>query len=220
MNKWLLTFVTLLVAGSLFSVAEAKRYKHRHSATYTTSAHPDCNILWPCDGVVRNPRGERIVKAVGFGVSIPKYTRKRSEALPPRRVRSASSHTMPTASVAYAVGRALGGLVAPLATKVAEIQAACGSKLVSGVRHTYVAGTRRVSLHASGKAADVQGNPSCVYSLLAGWAGGYSTDYGRVKHVHISYDVEGGREMGARFVHGGGHRYAHRRNYRHRYAGA
>lgn len=114
--------------------------------------------------------------------------------------------------------RSSSGLVAPLAAKVAEIQSACGSKLISGVRHTYIRGTRRISLHASGKAADMQGNPSCIYQHLSGWPGGYSTDYGRVRHVHISYDEAGGREWGYRFAHGGGHKHRYAKRTRLRYA--
>lgn len=102
----------------------------------------------------------------------------------------------------------LAGVYAPLAAKAREIEAACGSRVISGRRHTRVAGTRRWSLHASGHAVDMQGNPRCIYAHLRGFAGGYSTDYGRVRHVHISL---GGREDGARFAHRGGRvRYARR----------
>lgn len=55
-----------------------------------------------------------------------------------------------------------------------------------------------MSLHAAGKAVDMTGNSSCIYSKLRGWPGGYSIDYGRVRHVHISL---GGREDGIRFAH-------------------
>lgn len=102
------------------------------------------------------------------------------------------------------------GLVAPLAAKVAEIVGACGSRVISGVRHTFIAGTHRISLHAFGEAADVAGNGACIYRELAGWPGGYSTDYDRVGHVHISFEPNG-REWGLRFVHGGRH---HRRRVR------
>lgn len=113
-------------------------------------------------------------------------------------------------------GSSLAGVYAPLASKAREIAAACGSVVISGVRHTRVAGTRRMSLHASGRAVDMKGNPSCIYAHLHGWPGGYSIDYGRVHHVHISL---GGREDGLRFAHGGHRRhYAHRRH--HRYARA
>lgn len=67
-----------------------------------------------------------------------------------------------------------------------------------------------MSLHASGNAVDMQGNPTCIYAHLHGWPGGYSTDYSRVRHVHISYDAAGGREMGLRFAHGGGHKHRRR----------
>lgn len=102
----------------------------------------------------------------------------------------------------------LAGVVPPLAAKAAEIRDACGSRVVSAVRRTYVAGTRRISLHAHGQAVDMAGNPSCIYARLKGWRGGYSTDYARVAHVHISWSG-GGREWGARFVHRG-HRSARR----------
>jgi len=105
----------------------------------------------------------------------------------------------------------LNGVVAPLAAKARQIQAACGSRVISGVRHTRIAGTRRMSLHASGRAVDMSGNPRCIYAQLKGWPGGYTVDYGRARHVHISY---GGREHGLRFAHGGGHRKArHARRY-------
>lgn len=112
------------------------------------------------------------------------------------------------------------GLVAPLASKLASIQAACpGTVAVSGVRHTKIAGTNRWSLHVQGKAVDVQGPYRCIYVQLRGWPGGYSTDAARMRHIHISYDAEGGREMGLAFRHGRhrkfarhqrGHRVAHR----------
>lgn len=84
---------------------------------------------------------------------------------------------------------------------------------MSGVRHTNIAGTRRRSLHSTGQAADLQGNPSCMYRLLQGYAGGYSTDYHSAPggaHVHISW---GGFEHGIRFVHRhyGKKRYAKRK---------
>lgn len=94
----------------------------------------------------------------------------------------------------------LAGVAAPLASKAAEIVRACGSRVVSAVRHTRVAGTRLMSLHASGRAVDLAGNPACIYRHLAGWPGGVSTDYGRVRHVHVSYDP-GGREWALRFAH-------------------
>lgn len=95
----------------------------------------------------------------------------------------------------------LAGVYAPLAAKAREIESACGSHVISGLRQTRVAGTRRWSLHASGHAVDMQGNPACIYARLRGWGGGYSVDYARVHHVHISL---GGREDGTRFAHRGG----------------
>lgn len=102
----------------------------------------------------------------------------------------------------------LGGIVAPLAQKAAEIVQECGARVISGVRDTYVAGTHRKSLHAFGRAVDIVGIPHCIYAHLRDWPGGVSTDYARVRHVHVSYEPRG-REWGARFAHGG-HRHVRR----------
>lgn len=114
----------------------------------------------------------------------------------------------------------LAALPAPLASKISEIIGSCGSSIVAlnAGHSTYVAGTGHVSLHLMNRAADVAGNPGCIYSHLRNWSGGYSVDYGSVHHVHISW-MPGGREWGARFRHGGGgHRYA-RHHHHYRYAG-
>lgn len=108
-------------------------------------------------------------------------------------------------------GQPMTGIVPALAAKVAQIESSCpGAHVISAVRHTRVRGTGRMSLHATGEAVDMRGNPSCVYGQLQGWPGGYSTDYGRVQHVHISLAANG-REMGLRFTHGGGRTHRHRR---------
>jgi hypothetical protein len=122
-------------------------------------------------------------------------------------------------------GPSVGDLISTLQSKVSEIMSACGSKLISGYRPgARVAGSGHPSLHSvyPARAADMAGNPACIYSHLQGWAGGYSTDYGRVRHVHLSYSPPGsgylaGREWHARFAHytGGHHSYVRRH---HRYA--
>lgn len=188
-------------AATDFSARRRKHVrKHRaarrasHARTYL--AHPDCNVTMPCIGVAPSPRGLRIERAMGFGKAQQRYT--------PRAAAGRGVSTV--------------GLVAPLAAKLASIQAACpGTVAVSGVRHTKIAGTNRWSLHVQGKAVDVQGPYGCIYAQLRGWVGGYSTDAARMRHIHISYDAEGGREMGLAFRHGGG-RYARHKHGHHRYA--
>jgi hypothetical protein len=104
-------------------------------------------------------------------------------------------------SVGYAVdtGRAPGQLQA----KAHEIVSSCGSTIISGFRPgARIAGSGHTSMHASGRAVDIKGNPHCIYSHLQGWPGGYSVDYGAVQHVHISL---GGFEDGVRFSHHGSH---------------
>lgn len=153
----------------------------------TPAVSPECNVTMPCDGVA----------------SVPSVTR----APPSRAVR------LPPAIEARSTSYA-SGIVAPLAAKLASIQAACpGTHAISGIRHTRVAGSRRMSLHAQGKAVDVRGPYGCIYAQLKDWKGGYSTDAGRAKHIHISYDEAGGREMGLRFAHSGGRRAAWRNAY-------
>jgi hypothetical protein len=119
-------------------------------------------------------------------------------------------------------GPGLRDLIPALAAKVGEIIDRCGSQLISGYRpHARVAGTNHPSLHSTwpARAADIRGNPSCAYALLANWPGGFSTDYFHVQHIHLSYSPPGsgylgGREWGRHFVHGGRHRYAHVRAHR------
>ena len=105
----------------------------------------------------------------------------------------------------------MAGVVAPLAAKVAEIQSACpGAHVISSIRHTRIRGSRHMSLHATGEAVDMRGNPSCVYAQLRDWPGGYSTDYARARHIHISLAANG-REAGLRFAHGHGKGHRQRR---------
>ena len=120
----------------------------------------------------------------------------------------------------------LSDLTSTLATKVSEIVHSCGARLISGYRPgARVAGTGHASLHSAypARAADLSGNPSCIYSHLHGWQGGYSTDYGSVRHVHISYSPPGsgylaGREWHARFAHYGGGHHGFARRHHHRVA--
>jgi hypothetical protein len=124
-------------------------------------------------------------------------------------------------------GLAASDLIGTLQSKVLEIESACGSHLISGYRPgARVAGSGRPSLHSvyPARAADLSGNPGCIYAHLHGWQGGYSTDYGRVRHVHVSYSPPGdgylgGREWHARFAHyGGGHHHGYASRHHHRLA--
>lgn len=189
------TITAVAALCALSSMAEAR--------VRTPAFSPECNITMPCIGV-NNPsyaraRGQR-EQAQPFATfeTTPRSARARRTAV-------ATAH----ASEGYSAG-----LVGPLQAKLASIQAACpGTHAISGVRHTRIAGTRRMSLHAQGKAVDVRGPYGCIYAQLKSWSGGYSTDAGRVQHIHISYDDAGGREMGLRFAHGGGRRHAWRSAY-------
>jgi hypothetical protein len=133
------------------------------------------------------------------------------------RPQTIAAHSKPHASRHAVHGhRAPGGnstglasVSGSLAAKTQEIVASCQSAVISAFRPgARIAGSGHPSMHASGRAVDIRGNPGCIYSHLHGWAGGYSTDYASVQHVHISL---GGREDGLRFVHHSS-RHAHARH--------
>jgi hypothetical protein len=135
-----------------------------------------------------------------------------ASADPAANLHEALAYAPATAPVEREVpaAQSVAGIVPALASKVAQIQSSCpGAQVISGLRHTRIRGTGRMSLHATGEAVDMRGNPSCVYAQLRDWPGGYSTDYGRVQHVHISLAANG-REAGLRFAHGGGRHHRHR----------
>jgi hypothetical protein len=164
---------------------------------------PECNVSMVCEvpagASVAPSRGDRDMQRVHRA-----------------KMRQSFASATPTASieresVAPRGSVSMSGIVPALAAKVAQIQSACpGAHVISGVRHTRIRGSGRMSLHATGEAVDMRGNPSCVYAQLRDWSGGYSTDYGRVKHIHISLSANG-REAGLRFTHGGGKSHRHRR---------
>ncbi len=188
------TVTAVAALCALSSIAEAR--------VRAPAVSPECNITMPCVGV-DNP--------------VHAHQRRQREPMqsfamvePTRR----AERTRRAVEPAYASEGYSAGLVGPLQTKLASIQTACpGTHAISGIRHTRIAGTRRMSLHAQGKAVDVRGPYGCIYAQLKGWSGGYSTDAGRVQHIHISYDDGDGREMGQRFAHGGGRRHSWRESY-------
>lgn len=171
---------------------------------------PECNVSMSCDApVAESPRVSAPVRK--------SWRRSRERAAQAPLVREALAYApaddVPVAREPRNVrGVSISGIVPALAAKAAAISAACpGAHVISAVRHTRIRGTRRMSLHASGEAVDMRGNPSCIYAQLRDWPGGYSTDYGRAQHVHISLSSSG-REMGLRFAHGGGRgKHHHRR---------
>ena len=206
MKKLLIAAIALVVFATTPALAKRQSLHLRQAS----GLHPDCNITMPCAPVSSGP--QRTV-ATHYS-SVPDITPVSVVRNIPRKINRA------VAKVASITTRAVNGLVSPLASKVAEIQSACGSKLISGVRHTKIRGTNTTSLHSYGRAADMQGNPSCIWAHLKNWEGGASNDYSRVNHYHISY---GGFEHGKRFAHGGygrRSRYAKRHGHRKHYARA
>lgn len=162
-------------------------------------------MTWPADArPVRYPvtefAGDRYAPQMAQGAGARDVTRSIRERRG-LRPRPGKRQRVPVPRLRPGSVAPLAGVVAPLAAKAREIAAACGSRVISAVRFTRIAGTGgRLSLHASGRAVDIAGSPACIYAHLRGWPGGVSVDYGRVRHVHISY-APGGAEWGVRFNH-------------------
>lgn len=182
-------------------------------------------VIALCNPVRAETKSARVSPADTQQFSARRHGRHRAM----RRHRGARSYTDANGNRASSVS--LSGIVAPqLVAKAREIMATCGSIVVSA---RAARGNR--SNHPIGRAVDMRGNPSCIYSLLHGWPGGKSNDYASAPggpHVHISYNP-GGQEWGLTFAHNhsGGRHYAgrHHRRYatvtyharrHHRYASA
>ena len=112
---------------------------------------PECNVTMPC---------------IGVGVGGKAQTRNRQESTS----RFTSPSTSPFVKNDPTFARpelSSAGLVGPLQSKLASIESACpGTQAISTVRHTRIAGTRVMSLHAQGKAVDVRGPYGCIYGQL------------------------------------------------------
>jgi hypothetical protein len=69
-----------LTAAALVIAACSVAAEARPKASGVIHAHPDCNVLFPCEGVAPSARGELVVKAMGgLGVARQVY-RPRAEA--------------------------------------------------------------------------------------------------------------------------------------------
>lgn len=79
--------IRIIIAAAILlacSISAEARQRHR-----PIIAHPDCNVLWPCEGVAPSPRGERIAKQMGFGAAQKIYTpRAEKQARKPVRMQS------------------------------------------------------------------------------------------------------------------------------------
>jgi hypothetical protein len=116
--------------------------------------------------------------------------KKRSYAIHYKKKRYAK-RSKSAATPGYSGGASLGGIVSTL-------QARCGAKVISSHRPGSVTPGGVQSCHATGQAVDMTGNYACMLSVLRSWPGGYTTDPGRCKHIHISSCK---MEWGMRFNH-------------------
>jgi hypothetical protein len=114
-----------------------------------------------------------------------------------------ASHLLRRAHAVHPEAAPLGCLPAELRAKVVEIVGVCGSHVIrTFTPGALIFGTHYLSEHAFCRAADLAGNPTCIYAHLRGFRGGVTTDYARMAHVHVSWHP-GGWEQGVRFVHRG-----------------
>lgn len=174
-----------------------------HRATIAALALAGFVLLSP-DNALARPRGGAVIVCGKTGChwqQVRRYRRGHGYRRQARRSYRHHRHHHSHRQVRH--HRSYRGYPAPLLAKVRQIRRRCGSRIGRGyVRGARVAGTGRVSNHALHRAFDVSGNPRCIYRLLRGWPGGYSTDYWSAPggpHVHISYNRR--KEWGARFRH-------------------
>ena len=66
--------LAMLALVALVSNAEARPRR-------AIVAHPDCNVVFPCDGVAPSARGDRIARKVGFGSPQKIYKPRRASVL-------------------------------------------------------------------------------------------------------------------------------------------
>lgn len=64
----ILAAIALACAALFFSSTSEARHL-RHHVARVQMAHPDCNVIFPCEGVVSSPRGEMIARKVGIGTA-------------------------------------------------------------------------------------------------------------------------------------------------------
>ena len=82
---------------------------------------------------------------------------------------------------------------------VGMLQKQCNAKVISRDRIGARTPLGVPSCHATGQAVDMVGNYTCMYRILSKYhKGGYTTDAGRCKHIHISWCK---MEWGMRFAH-------------------
>lgn len=176
-----------------------KRKKAKRSVSVRVAAKPPVRVPLPATRPVQPPP-----TPAEFIVAVMVLLSRPFEAVQqPKPAPTIAGFIQRVLSLGRSVS--LAGVVPRLADKARELQRECGSYVISAVRNTRIAGTRRISLHASGEAVDIAGNPDCMYANLRNWPGGVSTDYHRIRpaHIHLSLAERSRREMGARFAHGG-----------------
>lgn len=62
----------IILAAAVLCVLTANSEARQRHRTYL--AHPDCNIVFPCQDVSPSVRGERIARSMGFGAAQKVYT--------------------------------------------------------------------------------------------------------------------------------------------------
>lgn len=105
----------------VFSVNAEARQRHR-----AVLAHPECNVTMPCIGVSPSPRGERIVKAMGFGSAQQVYAPASVRQKPSRHRKHQRTETVLHGAVA-AVQRVSAAVVSHPSGCPARAFCGCGA---------------------------------------------------------------------------------------------
>jgi hypothetical protein len=210
-KKALTMMKSLALAGALLCAltinAEA-RQRHR-----VIVADPGCNVIFPCEGVISSPRGERIVKAMhGFGSAQKIYA--------PRR--PVSSYGAP--SPGNGVVRSVSGATAHVAAgATAAFQCLVSALDRQGYPIRFMGGWRAHgsvpgSLHPAGLALDInQLSRNVTRPAMPGNQIALANACGLVSGAQWNWADSGHFQLGG--WAGNGRHYAHRSRH-HRYASA
>lgn len=129
--------IRAILAFALLACVIAPAEARQHHKTFL--ADPNCNILWPCEGVAPSPRGERIVKAMGgFGSAQKVYTSNidRETKKKPRvrrtivpGVQTMSNFGIPSPSIGYTVQKVATQVIGGRPSGCPHAFCGCGASL-------------------------------------------------------------------------------------------
>lgn len=90
--------IAVLAMAALFALSSNAEARQRHKAYL---ADPDCNVIFPCEGVTASTRGLMIERAMPFGVAQKIYKPRVANAAPVRQKQARRAKVVPTETASY-----------------------------------------------------------------------------------------------------------------------